>query len=202
MLNTLLRGTWIRPLGLWQQYLVMLMMGAVGAAPRFFRPLASPGRRLCYLGAMLAIYIAVAIGLYVNYGILLNMLYDLGTMFISYWALGRAARRLGRSDVPHSSASGSALRHLILLALILAQAGCGTTTTVREVQGSAAVIQQGRTSPARADQPLTAGDELQTGARFYRDSPLSRERRSLCPARDKGAHRIGISFCRQSICPG
>ena len=153
MLNTLLRGTWIRPLGLWQQYLVMLMMGAVGAAPRFYRPLASPAPQLCYLVAMLAIYIAVAIGLYVNYGILLNMLYDLGTMFISFWALGIAVRRLGRSDVPRASASGSALRHLILLAFILAQAGCGTTTTVREVQGSAAVIQQGRISPARADQP-------------------------------------------------
>ena len=35
-------------------------------------------------------------------------------------------------------------------------------TTVKEVQGSAEVIQQGRAIPARADLPLKAGDELQT----------------------------------------
>ena len=162
MLNTLLRGTWIRPLGLWQLYLVMLTMGAGGAAPRFYGPLASPARRRCYLGALVTVYVSIAIGLYVTHGILLNMLYDLGTMFITYWAIGKASRRLGRSDVPRSSARGSALRHLILLALILAQAGCGSTTTVRAVQGSAAVIRQGRASSAKANQPLKAGDEVQT----------------------------------------
>jgi CHASE2 domain-containing sensor protein len=163
MLNTLLRGTWIRPLGLWQQYFVMLVMGALGAAPRFYRRLASPGRRHWYLGAIVAAYTSIAIALYVNYGILLNMLYDLGTMFISYWALGKAARRFGQSDVPRSSAPGSALRALILLAFILAQTGCGSVTTVSDVQGSATVIHQGRASPAKRDQVLIAGDELRTG---------------------------------------
>jgi hypothetical protein len=141
-------------------------MGTLGATARFYRPLASPVWRRCYLG-VLAAYIALAIWLYVKYEILLNMLYHLGTLFITCWVLGKAARRLGLLDTDHtnvarSSTRGSALRHVILLALILAQAGCGSTTTVREVQGSAAVIQQGRAIPARADLPLKTGDELQT----------------------------------------
>jgi CHASE2 domain-containing sensor protein len=168
MLNALLQGTRIRPLGLWEQFAVMLAMGILGVAPLFYRPLASPvWRRCCYFGAVFAAYVAFAIWLYVKDGILLNMLYHLGTMFITYWALGKAARRLGVWDMDYtngarSSARGSALRHLILLALILAQAGCASTTTVKEVQGSAVVIQQGRAITARSDLALKAGDELQT----------------------------------------
>ena len=167
MLNTLLKGTRIHPVGLWEQFFVMLAMGALGAAPRFYRPLASPVLRRCYLGAVLASYIALAIWLYVKYEVLLNMLYHLGTLFIAYWALGKAARRLGLWDtddrkVARSSTRGSALRLLILLTLVAAQAGYGSLTTVREVLGSATVIQQGRAIPARANMLLKTGDELRT----------------------------------------
>lgn len=94
-LNTLLQGIHIRPLNPWGQFCIMLGMGTLGAGARFFRPLASPVPRRLYCLAAVSVYLWIAVSLYVEYQILLNTLYHICAFFAAYWAMGKAAQRLG-----------------------------------------------------------------------------------------------------------
>ncbi len=93
-ITTLLHGKTLRPLGDWNQFFVMLVMGALGACARIYRPLARAGRRQVYCAAVVGIYIGACIILYVDYGILLNTVYHIGALFMAYWIMGTAVRRM------------------------------------------------------------------------------------------------------------
>jgi CHASE2 domain-containing sensor protein len=94
-LSTLLQGIHIHPLNDWGQFFIMLGMGALGAAARFFRAFASPLSRRLYCAAVVGIYLGASVLLYVEYQVLTNTVYHISAFFIAYWAMGKAARRMG-----------------------------------------------------------------------------------------------------------
>lgn len=94
-INTLLQGKTLRPLGDWNQFLIMLVIGTLGAWPCFHPPLAPSGRRRAYCVAVMGIYLCACIVLYIDYRILLNTAYHIGAFFMTYWAMGKVARRMG-----------------------------------------------------------------------------------------------------------
>lgn len=95
ILNTLLQGLRIHPLDPSVQFLLMLIMGALGAAPRFLHSLRRPFPRQLYCGGIVASYLGLTIISYLRYQVLLNTLYHISAFFMAYWAMGKAARRLG-----------------------------------------------------------------------------------------------------------
>jgi CHASE2 domain-containing sensor protein len=95
ILNTLLRGLRIHPLNPWGQFLLMLVMGALGAPPRFLQSLRQPFPRRLYCAGIVASYLGLTIICYLRYQVLLNTLYHISAFFMAYSAMGKAARRLG-----------------------------------------------------------------------------------------------------------
>jgi CHASE2 domain-containing sensor protein len=92
--NTLLNGTVIRPLGAGGQFVIMLGLAFLGGRLwlwklggwRFLRP--------ALVSAAILTYLAVSIYTYIEYRVLLNALYHLGAFGITYWATGKAERRI------------------------------------------------------------------------------------------------------------
>ncbi len=95
ILNVLLQGLRIHPLSRGGQFLLMLVMATLGAVPRFLQFLHQPLPRRLYCSGIVAAYLGLTILSYLKYQILLNTLYHISAFFMAYWAMKKAARRLG-----------------------------------------------------------------------------------------------------------
>jgi CHASE2 domain-containing sensor protein len=94
-LNTLLNEVQIRPLTPWLQLFVMLCLGGLGAAAQVW--LEKRSRRfLCFLVSVA--WVAASIYFYIEYQVLLNLLYDVGALWIAYWVVGRIKARRWRKQ--------------------------------------------------------------------------------------------------------
>ena len=94
VLNTLLQKVHIDTLDSWKQLFIMLCMGALGTVPRLTELLKNPLLRRSYCTATIAAYLAMVVLLYVQYQVLLNPLYHISAFLLTYWVMGKAARRL------------------------------------------------------------------------------------------------------------
>ncbi|MGH8771435.1 MAG: CHASE2 domain-containing protein, partial [Burkholderiales bacterium] len=97
-LSTVLRGVHIRPLDPVGQWLIMLGMGALGAAAQVLPQLNTPIKRRIYRFGAVAAYLVLTVLLYVKYQFLLNTLYHIAAFFFADWTTGKAKRRLGLSE--------------------------------------------------------------------------------------------------------
>lgn len=95
ILNTLLKGLRIHPLSPGGQFLLMLMMATLGAAPRFLKVLHQPLPRRFYCAGIVASYVGLTIFSYLIFNVLLNTLYHISAFFMAYGVMGKAARRIG-----------------------------------------------------------------------------------------------------------
>jgi CHASE2 domain-containing sensor protein len=92
-LDGLLRGTTIRPLGPAGQFAIMVAMALIGG---FLRYGLGAGRRraaLVLLGAITAAYLALSVYVYGRYWVLLNPLYHIGALWLTFWIAGKAERK-------------------------------------------------------------------------------------------------------------
>lgn len=92
-INTILQGVTIRPIALGDQFLIMACLGIFGALTRYLtRQMRKYWRiGLCVIG--LIIYLAGTIYIYVQYHVLANTMYHIGTFWLTYWIAGRIQRR-------------------------------------------------------------------------------------------------------------
>jgi CHASE2 domain-containing sensor protein len=91
-LNTLLQGIVVRPLALPVQIALTLAMALAGGLLRAPVLNPRPRTRLALLGAAAAGYLAAAVWAYASRRLMLNMLYDLGALFLAYALLGKFRR--------------------------------------------------------------------------------------------------------------
>lgn len=95
VLHTLVQEVDIRPWDTFPQFALMLFMGALGNIVILSRPMKTAIVRHGYLCVVAVCYMAIALWLYVEVGLLLSVPYDLGAFFLAYWLSVRIARRLG-----------------------------------------------------------------------------------------------------------
>jgi CHASE2 domain-containing sensor protein len=92
-ITNLERGVAVRPLGPTAQWLFMLALAAVGAAMSFLLfDHAARYRRLA-LGLALVAYACAGVTLYLAFGILLNVLYDVAAFVAAYTLLGHLQKK-------------------------------------------------------------------------------------------------------------
>ncbi|MGH8717666.1 MAG: CHASE2 domain-containing protein [Burkholderiales bacterium] len=91
--NNLMSGITVRPLPEGMQFVLVATMSAAGAWLRFWRPSLSPRWRGSLVLAVIAAYLALAIYIYQEDNLLLNVVYDLFAFALSYWMVSRLSRR-------------------------------------------------------------------------------------------------------------
>ena len=92
-LNTSLRGVRIHPLAETQQLLVMIALGLIGALVRYWVPKSSWRLRRTSMALVTVFYLAVTVYTFAQYFVLLNTLYHIGALWLSYWLSGKVERR-------------------------------------------------------------------------------------------------------------
>lgn len=102
VVNNLLQGVDIQPLSGGLQFLVMLAMGALGLALRFWRAAWSRGARRSLLVGVPLLYALVAAWLCADAQLLLNGVYHLAAFFFAHWVSGRLLHRHGLATEPRT----------------------------------------------------------------------------------------------------
>lgn len=92
-ISNLARGLTLRPLGPTAQWLLMLGLALAGAATSFLLLDRARRYRVFVLGAALVAYACAAVALYVAFGILLNVLYDVAAFAAAYLLLTRLQKK-------------------------------------------------------------------------------------------------------------
>jgi CHASE2 domain-containing sensor protein len=92
-INTLLNGVVIRPVAPSDQFALMVILGILAAIIRTTTRNRSKRLRILLLIVVLMIYIVVTICLYVQDRLLLNVVYPVGALFLTYWVVGKLERR-------------------------------------------------------------------------------------------------------------
>jgi CHASE2 domain-containing sensor protein len=91
--SALLEGRTVRVLGLWGQWVLMLLVAGLAVALRAWRPGPEDRLRPWMAGGVLLLYSAVAVAAYVAWMILLNIVYQIGAFLLAYWLYGVLERR-------------------------------------------------------------------------------------------------------------
>jgi CHASE2 domain-containing sensor protein len=89
--NTLLSGVTIRPVRDSWQFVVILLLAAVGAGLHYWDP--GPARRRGVLAGVVLVYLAGAVSLYIGWQLLLNAVFQIGALLLTYFAVGKLKRR-------------------------------------------------------------------------------------------------------------
>ena len=84
-LNTLLQGISIRPLGIVGEFLLIILMGAIGSLLVYCLPLQRRYWRIGLLLVSIIAYLSIALNVYINHRILLNMLYHISVLLLAYY---------------------------------------------------------------------------------------------------------------------
>ncbi|MEO8451676.1 MAG: CHAT domain-containing protein [Gemmatimonadota bacterium] len=92
-LNLLLSGKTLRPMAGWAQFGMMLLMAAAGAAGAAWSRLKSLRWRLLWCGVAAIAYLGVAAALYSRQHLLLNTMYHLASLVVSFLAVLLIRRR-------------------------------------------------------------------------------------------------------------
>lgn len=93
VVNNLISGINVRPLGGSGEFAMTAAMAACGAGLRVWRPYLALRWRLVLIAAVIAVYLALVVYAYQEFYILLNTVYHVGAFVLAYWAVGRLARR-------------------------------------------------------------------------------------------------------------
>ena len=92
-INTLLNGVAIRSVGSAEQLGLMFILAVLGATIRARTRNVSRRLGISLLITVLLIYFAGAIYLYAKYRLLLNIMYHVVSLFLTYWVIGKLERR-------------------------------------------------------------------------------------------------------------
>jgi CHASE2 domain-containing sensor protein len=92
-INTLMNGVTIRSVKPGEQFVLMVVLGILGAAIRTHTRHVSRRWGISLLIAVLVLYFAGTIYLYTQYRLLLNTIYHVISLFLTYWVVGRLERR-------------------------------------------------------------------------------------------------------------
>ena len=84
-INTLLQGITIRPLGIVSEFLLIMLMGAIGSLLVYCLPLQRRYWRIGLLLVSIIAYLSIALDVYINQRILLNMLYHISVLLLAYY---------------------------------------------------------------------------------------------------------------------
>jgi len=95
-LSTLLNGVVIRPVAFGGQFALIATLSFVGALIRTRMRHTSRRLRISLLMTVLLIYLGGTVCLYVQYGLLLNIVYHVIALLLSYWVVGKLERRCFR----------------------------------------------------------------------------------------------------------
>jgi beta-lactam-binding protein with PASTA domain/CHASE2 domain-containing sensor protein len=155
-INTVLSGVTIRPLNGGWQFVITLVMAAIGAALQYYDP--GPKTRVTVLIAALVTYLAGNVWLYVSRQAVLNTLFQVGALFLTYRIVGRFSKRWCMKTTQGGYRPIFAL--WALLAVLPATTGCATAGF-------------GRLEGALTGDRLATGDDLQ-GVRIVRAGGTAR----------------------------
>jgi CHASE2 domain-containing sensor protein len=92
-INTILQPVNIRPMGEGDQLLIMICLGVLGAFIRYRTSHVRQYWRIAFCIGLSVVYVTGTIYLYSQYRMLLNMLYHVGTFWLTYWTVGKLERR-------------------------------------------------------------------------------------------------------------
>ncbi|HRZ06941.1 MAG TPA: CHASE2 domain-containing protein [Candidatus Competibacteraceae bacterium] len=93
VIHSLLDGKVIQPLGSWQQFLIMMVLGLLGGLIRLKILVLSPTFRAGILTIVFLLYFGIASYIFQAYLIILNTVYHILAFGVSYWTVGTVKRR-------------------------------------------------------------------------------------------------------------
>jgi hypothetical protein len=91
--NTLLNVVAIRPVAPGEQLILMLILAILGATIRVRTRHVSRRLGISLLVTVLLVYFTGTIYLYVRHQLLLNTVYHVASLFLTYWVVGKIERR-------------------------------------------------------------------------------------------------------------
>lgn len=93
VVNSLLNGTVIRPLGDWEQFFVTLFLGILGGSIRLWKPQAPLSFQAVFFPILGLIYVGISGYIYIKNHIILNTVYHVLSVGVAYWTVGKVQRR-------------------------------------------------------------------------------------------------------------